>query len=97
MRTREEQELACSIDSLLGVCMVRAMLHRTLEKLVSLFRRDPSTFLILLFQAILVICVGVLIQGSISLAQDLAVFAFLVLALGILIRSILFVRSAKCA
>ena len=64
-------------------------------KIKRYFKENPGATFIVGFQALLLVCAGLLIQGSSLLAEGVAIVAYFLLVIGIVRQLIFFVRHAK--
>ena len=59
------------------------------------FRENLEAPFVAGFQALLLVCAGLLVQGDSGLANDVAVYAYYLLVAGVLLQLISFVRHRK--
>lgn len=59
------------------------------------FRENPGAFLIVEFQVLLVTCAFFLINGDSTIADEVAVVAFYLLVIGVILQIVQFVRKEK--
>jgi len=64
-------------------------------KIKTYFKENPGATFIIGFQALLLVCAGLLISGNSLLADGVAVVAYLSLVIGVVRQLIFFVRHAK--
>jgi heme/copper-type cytochrome/quinol oxidase subunit 4 len=65
-----------------------------LIKVKRFFRENPGAVLVLGFQVVLVICAVLLVLGGSFLAESIAVVAYFLLVLGVVLQLVCFVRSS---
>jgi hypothetical protein len=75
--------------------MVKPKLAKGIRMLIDFFRRNPAIPLIFGFQVLLIFCVALLLVGIKPLAQDLAVYAFVLLTIGVLLQWFLLLRHPR--
>lgn len=61
------------------------------------FKDNPGAPFIIGFQLLLVICVGLLIQGSLAMANEVATYAYFLLVVGVVLQFIAYVRHRNNA
>jgi len=64
-------------------------------KIKRYFKENPEAAFIVGFQALLLVCAGLLILGNSLLAESVGIVAYFLLVVGIFRQLILFVRHAK--
>ena len=64
-------------------------------KIKGCFKENPGATFIVGFQALLLVCAGLLIQGNWLLAEGVAIVAYFSLVVGVVRQLIFFVRHAK--
>ncbi|MGQ9597770.1 MAG: hypothetical protein ACUVUS_10495 [Thermoproteota archaeon] len=57
------------------------------------FRENPGDPFIMGFQTLLVACAYLLVQGNSELANDVAVYAYYLLVIGIVLQLVMFIRE----
>ena len=65
-----------------------------LIKVKRFFRENPGAVLVLGFQVVLVICAVLLVLGGSFLAESIAVVAYFLLVLGVVLQLVCLVRSS---
>lgn len=65
-----------------------------LIKVKRFFRENPGAVLVLGFQVVLVICAVLLVLGASFLAESIAVVAYFLLVLGVVLQLVCFVRGS---
>jgi fumarate reductase subunit C len=66
-----------------------------LPRIKNYFRRNPETLFIVVFQVLLLVCVGLLISGNSFWAEGLAVVAYFSLVIGVVLQLISFLRHRE--
>jgi len=66
-----------------------------LPKIKNYFRRNPETLFIVVFQVLLLVCVGLFISGNSFWAEGLAVVAYFSLVIGVVLQLISFLRHRE--
>jgi len=59
------------------------------------FRENLGAPFIISFMALLIICAGLLIQGNSSLANDVAVYAYYLLVIGVVLQLASYLKYGK--
>lgn len=59
------------------------------------FRENLGAPFIIVFQGLLLVCAGLLVQGNAGLANELAVYAYYLLVVGVVLQLVSFVRHGK--
>jgi len=59
------------------------------------FRENPGAALVMGFQILLLICASLLIRGNSALANEVAVYAYYLLIVGVVLQLVSFVRHEK--
>lgn len=78
---------------MLGRPTIRAI--KVSPKIKGFFKENPGATFIVGFQALLLVCAGLLIQGNSLLAEGVAIVAYFLLVIGVVRQLIFFVRHAK--
>ena len=68
---------------------------KVLPRIKSYFRENPGAIFVVCFQALLLVCAGLLILGNSALANGVAVWAYFSLVIGVLLQLISFVRQGR--
>lgn len=61
-------------------------------KIKEYFKDNPGAPFVIGFQLLLVVCAGLLIQGSLAMANEAATYAYLLLVVGVVLQFIAYVR-----
>jgi len=64
-------------------------------KIKNYFRNNPGALFIIGFQVLLLVCAGLLFQGNSVLVDEVAVCAYFLLVIGVVLQLIFFVRREK--
>ena len=81
-----------------GLIMLRKPTTRAIEvppKIKRYFKENPGATFIVGFQALLLVCAGLLIQGNSLLAEGVAIVAYFLLVVGVVRQLIFFIRHGK--
>jgi fumarate reductase subunit C len=70
-------------------------MKKSLPRIKNYFRRNPETLFIVVFQVLLLVCVGLLISGNSFWAEGLAVVAYFSLVIGVVLQLISFLRHRE--
>lgn len=68
---------------------------RVLPKIKGYLKDNPGVPFVVGFQVLLVVCVGLLIQGSPAMAEEVAIYAYFLLVIGVVLQLVVFVRRRK--
>jgi hypothetical protein len=66
-----------------------------LDQIKRYFRSNPGTLFIIAFQALLVSAAALLVSGNSSMADEIAIYAFYALVIGIVIQIVIAVREER--
>jgi len=72
-----------------------AVLIRVPPKVKKYFKQNPGALFVIVFQALLLVCAGLLIQGNSALADGIAIGAYFSLVIGVVLQLISFMRHGK--
>lgn len=61
------------------------------------FKDNPGALFVLGFQLLLVACAGLLIQGSLAVANEIATYAFFLLVVGVILQFVAHLRHRNDA
>jgi len=61
------------------------------RKIKQYFRDNPGAVFIIGFQLLLVVCAGLLIQGSSVMANEVATYAYFLLVVGVILQFIVYI------
>jgi len=64
-------------------------------KIKRYFRENPGVPFIIMFQVLLLVSAGLLVQGGSGLANEVAVYAYYLLVVGVVLQLISFIRHGK--
>lgn len=59
------------------------------------FKDNPGTPFIMGFQLLLLVCAGLLIQGNSVMANEVAVYAYFLLVIGVILQLVAYVRHGN--
>lgn len=65
------------------------------RRLKTYFRENPGAFFIVQFQILLVACACLLVQGNSAAANEVAVYGYYLLVIGLVLQVVAFARSGK--
>ena len=68
---------------------------RVPRKIKDYLKDNPSAPFVLGFQVLLVVCAGLLIQGSPTTAEGVAIYAYFLLMTGVVLQLVSFVRRRE--
>jgi len=68
---------------------------RVPPKIKKYFKDNPVAPFVIGFQLLLVVCAGLLIQGSLAIANEVAIYAYYLLVIGVVLQLFSFVRHRK--
>lgn len=66
-------------------------------KMKEYFKDNPGALFVLGFQLLLVACAGLLIQGSLAVANEIATYAFFLLVVGVILQFVAHLRHRNDA
>jgi len=66
-----------------------------LPRIKRYFSENLGAYFIIVFQALLVVCAGLLVQGDSGLANEVVMCAYYLLVVGVVLQLISFVRHGK--
>ena len=69
--------------------------EKTLHVNLGYFRENWGAPFIIGFQVLLLACAGLLVQGSSGLANDVAVYAYYLLVIGVILQLVSFLKNRK--
>jgi len=64
-------------------------------KIKKYFKNNPGAPFIIGFQLLLLVCVGLLIQGNLVIANEVAVYAYFSLVIGVVLQLIAYLRHGN--
>jgi len=76
----------------MSLAQIRAGISSFLAKAGQFLRGNPGAILIVGFQVLLLACAGLLIAGLLGLAEGVAVVAYFLLVVGVVVQLVVFVR-----
>jgi len=65
------------------------------DKFVEYVRRNPGALYIVAFQGMLLVCAGLLISGAEDLANEVGIYAFYTLVIGVLLQLIAYMGEGR--
>jgi len=68
---------------------------KLLPKIKRYFKDNPGAIFVMGFQLLLAVCAGLLIQGNLAMANELAEYAYFLLVIGVVLQLVSFLRRGK--
>lgn len=71
------------------------LMKQFLPRVKRYFKENPGAPFIIGFQVLLIICASLLFQGDLTLANEVAVYAYYLLVVGVVLHFVSFLRHSK--
>jgi len=72
--------------------MFRRSNVRVPPKIKNYFKNNPGAPFVIGFQLLLIVCAGLLIQGSSAVANDVATYAYFLLVIGVVLQFVVYLK-----